>query len=235
MGRDETDGHQMTFAQGLLESIVQLAGFQFLPLFQIELHQCLVHFDHLVDDGGMGLGDAGKVALAGRIEEAIHDTLALVGQQIDRQTLVAEGFPNLFHQHRQIHVFRIDLVDNDHPTQAPFGGPFHHPVGDRLDPGLGVDHHRHRLHRWQHGNRLADKIRLPLPHHRTCSFPHPAIELSGVVPPQNSRKDLFLHGNSFHSAPSVSSTAQRNPRTPRWRFAPEFTGVPSHRRSEWLQ
>ena len=67
---------------------------------------------------------------------------------------------------------------------------------------------------------------LPLPHHRTCGLPHPAVEPGGVVH-RGMRTRPFP---AFHSAPSAPSTAQRNPRTPQCHFASESTGVLLHHR-----
>ncbi len=45
----------MIFTQGLFEWIMQLLRCYFLPLFQIDLHQIFIQFDHLIDDLGVCL------------------------------------------------------------------------------------------------------------------------------------------------------------------------------------
>ena len=79
-GRNKTDGNQVAFTQRLLEWRMQLIRLQIIPLFQIDRHQVLVHLDHLVDQGRVGGGDAGKITVARRIEKAVHHAGAAIGR-----------------------------------------------------------------------------------------------------------------------------------------------------------
>ena len=61
-----------------------------LALLEVERHQVLVDLDHLVDERAVRVGDRREIGVAGRIEEAVDDTLAAVGRQVDRQAFLAE-------------------------------------------------------------------------------------------------------------------------------------------------
>ncbi len=158
-GRDEADRDEVSLAQRLFERRVQLLGLQILALLQVQRHQVFVHLDHLIDQGGVGGGNTGKIAVSGGVEKAVRHPGSAVGRQVDRQAFAAERLLNLLQQAGQVDVVGVDLVDDDHPALPAFGGALHHPLGDRLDPGLRVDHHCDGLHRRQHGDGLADEIR----------------------------------------------------------------------------
>ena len=93
-GGAEADRNQVVFAQRLLERVVQLLGIQqFLALLQVERHQLLVDFDHLVDDLGVRVSDRREVGrLALRLEEAVDDRCAAFRRQVERQAALAESF-----------------------------------------------------------------------------------------------------------------------------------------------
>ena len=156
-GRDEADRNQVAFAQRFPKGRAQLLRLDILAL-QVQRHQVLIHFDHLIHQGGVGAGHAGKVAVAGSGEEAVHDRGATVGRQVDRQAFLAETFLNLVQQGGQVNVFGVNLVDDDHPALPALGGALEHPLGHRFDAGLGVDDDRYGVHCRQYRNRLADEI-----------------------------------------------------------------------------
>ncbi len=54
MGRGEADGHEMPFAQGLLERRVQLLGLD-LALFEVGGHELFIDFDDLINQCGVQL------------------------------------------------------------------------------------------------------------------------------------------------------------------------------------
>ena len=152
----------MPLAQGLFEGVVELLGLELGALLQIELHQLLVHFDHLIDDLAVGLLHAGEVrTLAGGLEEAVDDVPPLVRRQVDGQALGAEGVADLGGHRGQVHPGGVDLVDHDHPAEVAIGGGLHHALGDRFDAGLGVDDHGGGLDRGQYGDAAPDEVREP--------------------------------------------------------------------------
>ena len=161
-GRDETDGYQVAFTQGLLKGVVQLLRLQFFTLFQVELHQLFVNLHHLVDDGGVGIGDGREQGLfAFRLEETVDDLVTGCGRQVQRQALVAEDLANLLHQRLQIRLRGVDLVDNDHAAEIVFLRMLHHGLGGRFDPGLRIDHHGGGFHRLQHAEGTAKEVVQP--------------------------------------------------------------------------
>jgi hypothetical protein len=88
---DETDRHQMAFAQTLFEGVVQfLAAEAFFAHFEE-----VVHHPSLISTTWSMIfwcpRRRGRGRLAGGIEEAIDHRFAAVRGQVERQALVAEG------------------------------------------------------------------------------------------------------------------------------------------------
>ena len=153
----EAHRDQVPVAQRLLERRVQLLGTH-LALLEVLGHQLLVDLDHLVDQRAMRFLDRGKIRFAGGVEKAVDDTLAPVRRQVDRQAFLAERPLDPGEQPRQVDVFRVDLVDDDHAAQAALRGPLHHAAGDHFDAVLGIDHDRRGFDRRQRANGAADEI-----------------------------------------------------------------------------
>ena len=61
--RDEAYGHEMPVAQRLLEWRMQLIGGDF-ALLEVERHQFLVDFDHLIDQRAVRVGHRRKIRVA---------------------------------------------------------------------------------------------------------------------------------------------------------------------------
>ncbi len=156
-GRDEAHRHQMVFTQGLLEGRVELLRRHF-ALFQVNVHQCLIHFHHLIHQGAVGLGHGGEIGFAAGVEEAVGDLAAARRRQVDGQALAAEGGLDVGQQAGQVEVFLIDLVDDDHAVQLAGLGPVHHAVGGELDALLRVDHHHGGLHGVQGAHGLSHEV-----------------------------------------------------------------------------
>ena len=154
---DEADGHEVPFAQRLLEGGVQLVR-RDLALLQVLRHQLLVDLDHLVDERLVRCGYRREIAFTRGVEEAVDDTLAAVGGQVDRQALLAERLLDLRERAGKIDILGVDAVDDDQPAQAAFAGPLHHARRDHLDAGTRVDDDRRRLDRVERADRLADEI-----------------------------------------------------------------------------
>ncbi|MCY1281514.1 hypothetical protein D9M70_303240 [compost metagenome] len=155
----EAQGNQMALAQCPLEGLVQL-GRGDLALFQVARHQLLVHLDHLVHQGLVRVGHRGEVGLAVRLEEAIDDPAGVVRRQVQRQHLLAEGFPQAGEQAGQVHPLGVDLVHHQHAAKAALGGHGHHAAGGQFDAVLRIDHHQRGFHRRQGGDGLADEVRV---------------------------------------------------------------------------
>ena len=137
---DEADGHQVAFAQALLEGVVQFLALQpCLAEVQVMVHHRFVDLDHLVDDLLVPVGDRAEVAMAAGLGEAVDDALAAFGRQVERQHFVAEGVAQLVEQHAEPSTRVVDLVDHQHPAQVARLGMFHHPHGAVIDAVVGVD------------------------------------------------------------------------------------------------
>ncbi|MNY47522.1 hypothetical protein D3C86_1827990 [compost metagenome] len=108
----------------------------------------------------MGFGHRGEVGVAGRRKEAIDDPVGVVCRQVQRQHLLAEGFPQTGEQGGQVDPLGVDLVDHQHAAQAALGGQGHHAAGGQFDAVLRVDHHQRGFHRRQRGDGLADEVRV---------------------------------------------------------------------------
>ena len=157
-GRDEANGDEMAFTQGLLEWVVQLIGIERLALLEIERHQRFVDLDHLIDDVLVRLGDRGDRGLCRMVglEETVDDAGAIMRRQVDRQAFGAECLDDPVHKGTEIHGVAVDLVDHDHAAFA--GRRIHCPAGDRFDAGLRVDDHHGRVHRGQDGQCATEEI-----------------------------------------------------------------------------
>src|SRR5437016_11140342 len=102
--------------------------------------------------------DRGKIACAGRIEEAVDNPLAVIGRQIDRQALPAECLLYRGEHAWQVDVLGIDAIDDDQPAKTALRGPLHHPRRDHLDARARVDDDGCRLNRVERADRLTDEI-----------------------------------------------------------------------------
>jgi hypothetical protein len=149
----------VAFAQRLLERRVKLLGRELGALLEIEGHELLVHLDHLVDERVMRGLHRGKIGIAVGVEEAVHDVLAAVRGQVDRQALLAEDLLDALEQPFEIDVVRVDLVDEDHAAERALGRRAHHARRVELDAVLRVDHDDRRLDRRQGRDRLPGEVR----------------------------------------------------------------------------
>ena len=158
--RAEADRDQVPFAQGLLEGRVQLGRAQELTLFEIQRHQRVIDFHDLIDDLRMRCGDGRKIgrATAGG-EIAILDSRTLRGGEVQRQTLGPERLLYLPQAVRWSSARDVDAVDDDQAIEAARSGPVHEQSRGHVRYGGGVHHDGDGFHRWQHGQRPADKIR----------------------------------------------------------------------------
>ena len=137
-GGHETDRHQVAVAQRQLEGIVQPFRGD-LALFQISLHQVVVHFDHLVDDLLVRVFHRAEIGLpAVAMKENVDHPRPVTGGQVYRQAFRAERALNLFEYRSDINVFRIDPVDHHHAAQVALGGCIHGSLRHGLDAGRGV-------------------------------------------------------------------------------------------------
>lgn len=161
--RAKADRDQVRLAQRLFEGVVQLLGLEFLSLFQIQFHQCLVHLHHLVDDLTVGLLHGREIgrrirALPRWGKKAIDNALAAICRQVDRQAFGAEGIFDLRGQFFQIDPRGIDLVDNDHTAQGSVVRRLPLTQGHGLDAVLGIDDDDRGFHRVQHRQRTAQEV-----------------------------------------------------------------------------
>ena len=149
----------MSFAQRLLESVVQLFRRELFTLLEIELHQLLVDLDDLIDDARVGFRNGGEIGLPviGN-EEAVRYRLATLGGQVDGQAFGTEFFVDLGEQPFQIRILRVDLVDDDHAAETAFGGRFHHLPGAHFDTGTRIDDDGGGLDGRERNQRPAEKI-----------------------------------------------------------------------------
>ncbi len=160
-GRDEAHGDQMPLAHGLLEGVMELGGTELLALFQVGLHEGVVHLHDLVNDLGVGLFHRGEIRAdtVVRLEKAVRHPVAALGGQVDGQTLGAEVLLQIGEHLTQVRARRIDLADDDHAAQALILGLCHDLVGDALNTRGGVHDHGGGLHGRQHADGTADEIR----------------------------------------------------------------------------
>ena len=157
--RHEADWHEMPLAQRLLERIVQLFRLELFTLLQVEGHQVVVDFDHLVDDAGMRFLDRREVGrLAVIMEKAVDDFRAAGRRQVDGEAFGSELVADFLERRLRICVAGIDLVDDEDAAQAPVPGRVHHALRHRLDAGDGVDDDGRGFHGLQHRQRAADEV-----------------------------------------------------------------------------
>ena len=98
---------------------MQLLRRKFLALLEIQFHQFLVNFDHLIDDLCVRFLDGaerGFVAL--RLEEAVDDTVTVRCRQVHRQAFLTERILNFIEYLFEVNAFCIDLVHDDHAAHA---------------------------------------------------------------------------------------------------------------------
>ena len=103
--------------------------------------------------------DGVKVGFAFGVQQAIHDLLAAVRGQVDRQAFSAEGVLNPADDRFQIDVGHVNLVDDDRPREVALASGLENAPGDDFHTRLGVDDDRDRLHRRQARQRRADQVR----------------------------------------------------------------------------
>ena len=101
------------------------------------------------------------VAFARVLVKAVDDAGVALGGQVDRQNAVAEFGLKILQKRAEVHVGRIDLVDDDHAAQAAFFGPAHHAAGHQFDALGGVDDDGHGLDRVKRRQGLTDVVRAP--------------------------------------------------------------------------
>ncbi len=158
--RHETDRNDVPVAQRLLERAVQRRGIH-VALLEVALHRGLVDLDDLLEHHAVHLAHRQEVGLARVVREAVDDARAAVGRQVDRQTRASERVLNRRHEAGQVDVLGVDAIDDDHPAQAAFGGPVHHPARHQFDAVLRVDDDRNGFHRVERANALPDEIGMP--------------------------------------------------------------------------
>ena len=150
----------MTFAQRLFERGMQGSGRRVGTIFEILCQQAFILFDDLVDKGPVSAGHGFKIGIAGIVFEHFDDIGRTVGRQIEQHALLAETLANIGNEPRQIEVFGIDLVDDDHPAQLAVGRITHHALGHEFDAALGIDDNQRCIDTRQRCNRLTGKIRV---------------------------------------------------------------------------
>ncbi len=148
----------MPFTQRLLERRVQLLGRKLLALLEVERHELLVHFHHLVDQGGVRRLHRGEIGIAVGIEEAVHDVLASMRGEVDRQAFLAEHFLDPGEERLEVDVLRVDLVDEDHAVQVALAGRAHHARRVELDAVLRIDHDHREVDAGERGDRLPGEV-----------------------------------------------------------------------------
>ena len=151
----------MTLAQRLLERIVQLLGRELLALLQVQSHELIVELDDLIDDlrvRGLHGGEIRRAPV--RLEEAIDDAVAAGGGEIQRQALGAKRLAQILQHLLAVRVAAVDLVDDDQPAQPALAREFHQALREGVDAGRGAHDHRDRLDRFEHRQRLAEKVRV---------------------------------------------------------------------------
>jgi hypothetical protein len=161
----EAHRHEMAFAQALFERIVQfLAGESVFAEVEVVVHHRLVHFDHLVEDLLVPIGDGAEIGVAfgdlAAVTEAVDDALSVVGGQVEWQQLRAEGFAQVVQHARRVCVVVVDLVDDDDPAQVARLRVLHHAARAVFHAGIGVDDDRDGFHRGERRERRPAEIRV---------------------------------------------------------------------------
>jgi hypothetical protein len=155
----EAHGHEVPFAQRLLERRVELLRGELLALLEVEVHQFLVDFHHLVDERRVRGLHRREIRIAIGIEEAIHDVLQpCAGRLIGRHSLPNTSW-TAREESRKVHVLRVDLVDEDHAVEPALLRGAHHARRVELDPVLGVDDDDCKVHARERRDRLPGEIR----------------------------------------------------------------------------
>ena len=158
-GGDETHGNQVAAAQRAFEGAVKLLRVHVLALFQVQLHEVVVEFHDLIDDGGVRRRDRIEVGVrVFGIEIAVGDPRGAVGGQVQRNALAAEGLADLRHEPGQVGGFAVDMADHDEPGHVHFPGGVHGAPGHEFDAGRGVDHDHRGFGRRQHAQRASREI-----------------------------------------------------------------------------
>ena len=85
---------------------------------------------------------------------------AAIGGQVNRQTLLAEGFLDIGEQSGQIEILRVDFVDYDSAAEFAVLRPLHHAMGNEFNAVLRVDHDRGGLDCRQRADGLAHEVRI---------------------------------------------------------------------------
>jgi hypothetical protein len=132
--RGEQDGHQVAFAQRLLEGRVQVGGARVLAVVEVLRQQRLVLLDQLVDQLAVGVGDGIEIGIAAVVFQHLDHILAAVCRQVEQQAFLAEALADLAHQGGQVEVVGVDLVDHDHARQAARLRRAHHALGGSSMP-----------------------------------------------------------------------------------------------------
>ena len=156
---DKTHRHQVSAAQCPLERAVQLLRIHVLALLEVEFHQVVVEFHHLVHYGGVGVG--GGVEVGGQIfgiEVTVGNPRGVLRRQVQGDAFAAESLPDLLHEPGQIGGLAIDLADHDEPGQLHFLGGCHAAPGHQFNAGSRVDHHHGGLHRLQHAHGAPGEV-----------------------------------------------------------------------------
>src|SRR6266404_3560861 len=55
-------------------------------------------------------------------------------------------------------MFRVDLVNDDHPAECALCRPIHHALRDHFYASVGVYNHSRGFHRFERSHSLANKI-----------------------------------------------------------------------------
>ncbi len=159
LGGGEADRYEMALTQGLLKRVVELLRREFLALLQVDGHQPLIYFDHLVEDLRVCRCHRREVhRIAVRLEKAVgHRRAALCGQ-IQRQTLRPERIAHLLQHAGGIGVPTVDLVDDDEAAQLPLACEVHEALRDRVDGAGCAEDDRDRLDGLESGERAPQKV-----------------------------------------------------------------------------
>src|SRR4030095_7459337 len=81
----------MSGAQRAFDRLVQLIRAQPLALLEVELHQRIVHLDHLIDELIVRGGDRTEIGVAcWRRKETVDDAAPVIDREVEWQALRAE-------------------------------------------------------------------------------------------------------------------------------------------------
>ena len=158
LGRHKQNGDQVTGAQRSLKWRVQFLRTGVHAIFEVAGHQAVIFFNDLVYEGTVRSGNRCEIALAIGMAQQFDNILCVMRGQVQQQALLPETLTNGAHQRGQVHVVRIDLVDDHHAAQTAIASQIEHALRRQLDTGLRVDHDQCRIHARQRGNCLASKV-----------------------------------------------------------------------------